>query len=482
MRILLYSIFTNEYIKLLPLWLELTASRFYPGEADVLVLTDSPEKVESDKVIVGRIDSLKDRNSELLQKVERHLDVLNEFSTQYDVFVHLQANCFIPGELNSSNFSIDPAKFKVFEHIWSGDAIIANSTCRIGSAGWRPTCAYNSKYYFAGMWAGGSDVALNMLHTCRGMFLEDRANNNLDKVPFQDESYLNSWISDNENLIDPVRVGAVSAGPLDMLSGGELCFLADKAPLGISQANTVVAVARRPVGLGNSLAIIAACYAHCRRNGYELKLDAYLADRCKEVIPTWKFAVSDKYRTRYTNPTLHYTPIPPIHTGAICGCFISSKYFSDYKEEIRELYSKLISKVINPGVAGIHIRLGDYLHPAERKVHRSPDVEYIRKALSNLPDDVHTLLVVSDEPIRAMELVKSCTDSTSYLNLQPVLLGEVDSIRVLTSCQDLIMSCSSFSWWAAQLGNHRTVIADKTWYNDPNIITDDIYEDSWTLV
>lgn len=43
MKILLYCIFTNEYVKMIKPWLETTAKNFYPHCTDVLILTDNPE-------------------------------------------------------------------------------------------------------------------------------------------------------------------------------------------------------------------------------------------------------------------------------------------------------------------------------------------------------------------------------------------------------------------------------------------------------
>jgi len=45
MKILLYAIFTNEYKKLIPLWIEHTANKFFPQESDVLILTDDTSVV-----------------------------------------------------------------------------------------------------------------------------------------------------------------------------------------------------------------------------------------------------------------------------------------------------------------------------------------------------------------------------------------------------------------------------------------------------
>ena len=66
MKILLYAIFTNEYKKLIPLWLEHTANKFFLQESDVLILTDDTSVVSpTDRIKVEFIQSSPYRNEEL---------------------------------------------------------------------------------------------------------------------------------------------------------------------------------------------------------------------------------------------------------------------------------------------------------------------------------------------------------------------------------------------------------------------------------
>ena len=75
MRILLYCIFTNEYVKLIKPWLETTAKNFYPHCSDVLILTDNPDIIEDRRgLIVEKIESLPFRNQELWMKNKRHME------------------------------------------------------------------------------------------------------------------------------------------------------------------------------------------------------------------------------------------------------------------------------------------------------------------------------------------------------------------------------------------------------------------------
>lgn len=139
MRILLYSFFTNDYVKLIEPWLEYTATRFYNGKADILIATDNPDAVPSNKnIIVRKIKSSPYRNQNLWNKNKRHMEILDEFKDSYDIFAHIQSNCFCNKDLDETNFPIDKDKLTVFEHTATGFLdVVAPNVCKIGSCGYR---------------------------------------------------------------------------------------------------------------------------------------------------------------------------------------------------------------------------------------------------------------------------------------------------------------------------------------------------------
>lgn len=121
MRILLYCIFTNEYVQLIQPWLETTARNFYPHCTDVLIITDNPDAIKDRRgIIVREIKSLPNRHDELCLKCKRHMDILNEFRDDYDLFAAIQGNCLLPNKVDENNFPLPKDKLSVFTHTCEG--------------------------------------------------------------------------------------------------------------------------------------------------------------------------------------------------------------------------------------------------------------------------------------------------------------------------------------------------------------------------
>lgn len=486
MRILLYAIFTNEYTKLIKPWLETTAKNFYPNNTDVLVITDNPDCIEDRRgLIVEKIESLPFRNQELWMKNKRHMEILDKYKDSYDIFACLQSNCLCPNLVDERVLPLNKDKLTVFEHTCSGiKNVITNSICKLGSCGCRPLASYNNTFVHANVTIGGYDVMFKMNKECNDMYLKDKSKNRLSRVPYHDESYLNSWIVDNRDKIN--ILSRLNSGELDKVqSYANPFFLVDKHEFGVMKNKYVIPAFIGNTRFGNWLFLIAACYAHCLRNGYEMKLpnDKELINK---ILPD-EFGVPQLIDTEgkpvYTEPTYHYTPIPSDTVGFVQGFFQSSKHFRPYEKEVKQLFHRLVSDKKMKGVAGIHVRLGDYLKLSQR--FKSPTKDFIERAIKELSPHIKRLLVFSDEMDKAIELVKSCKGSERFTITPSNDMCETDEIYDLyfmTSCEEFIMSCSSFSWWAAYLGEHKKVIVDKKWYNDNQLNEKDLYEDNWIKI
>ena len=60
--------------------------------------------------------------------------------------------------------------------------------------------------------------------------------------------------------------------------------------------------------------------------------------------------------------------------------------------------------------------------------------------------------------------------------------GTLDALRELTSMQELVLSCSSFSWWGAWLGNQDKVFIQKEWFAGKITDYQDVYVKKWIRI
>lgn len=166
---------------------------------------------------------------------------------------------------------------------------------------------------------------------------------------------------------------------------------------------------------------------------------------------------------------------------SLVGFFQSEKYFKNVEETIRKDFT-FKDEILGPcedmmediGQAiGLHIRRKDYLTNSN---HCALDLEYYKKALQKFPEDI-PVIVFSDEPQWCMEQELFSDERFMVSESEN---GYVD-MCLMSMCSDFIIANSSFSWWAAWLGNRGKVIAPQKWFPD-NKNTNDLYCENWEVI
>lgn len=158
--------------------------------------------------------------------------------------------------------------------------------------------------------------------------------------------------------------------------------------------------------------------------------------------------------------------------GEIPDIFIQDpKYFDEYKEEIKQLFSEGIGYL--PYVA-IHVRRGkNPINPEEPAYSENPfytnliETTYYGEAIDQFPQ--RKFLIFSDD----MDWVKE--------NFKGEIFGydesetDLEAFGKMASCESIIMANSSFAWWASFLCPHKDkkIIcpSEKIWYADGKIRT-----------
>jgi hypothetical protein len=171
---------------------------------------------------------------------------------------------------------------------------------------------------------------------------------------------------------------------------------------------------------------------------------------------------------------------------AYAGWFQSEKFFKNYSEIIKDLYSppkNFVTRATddfpflkNSTVGAINVRRGDYLTQPTR--HPVVTLDYINEAYKHLPF-CDKIIVLSDD-------ITWCKENIVLPNLVFVEnYRDCEALWLLSLCDHFIISNSSFSWWGAYLSrsDNKIVISPETWFG-PDVSEDprDIWCDDWIKI
>lgn len=215
---------------------------------------------------------------------------------------------------------------------------------------------------------------------------------------------------------------------------------------------------------------ISAGYALANRLRVPYAVNFSLSDfRIQEYRNTVFSKIADTTRvaTPYNEPCFSYSEIPLTDNLLLDGYFQSSKYFQDCKEEIKNLF--VLPDVSAPadGTVGVHFRRGDYLSMPD--IHPVSSPEWYEEAIQDT----------------GLKNIIACTEPGDVPYVEGLGYtvnqgSDLEDLVLLSKCDALVMSNSSYSWWAAFLGNHKRVIAPKNWFGCLGVSEyQDIYEKEW---
>lgn len=248
-------------------------------------------------------------------------------------------------------------------------------------------------------------------------------------------------------------------------------------------------------GLGNQMFMIAAAYAHAKDGQLRLSIgatqtnarpfyfDSFLRN-CKRYVAGPLPNIPKRFK--WEEPHFHYAKIPNV-SRYLSGYFQSSKYFKGYENEIRALfepppeikdavqqkYGEFVGQ--RERFTAVHIRRGDYFTGNNKEFHGTLDSAYFNDAMSTLTGS--NFLVFSDD-------IAWCKQNLTATDVQ--FIDEADeclTLWLMIQFPQIIISNSTFSWWAAFLGDQpKTVIAPVGWFG-PKGPQDwhDIYESGWQV-
>lgn len=221
-------------------------------------------------------------------------------------------------------------------------------------------------------------------------------------------------------------------------------------------------------GLGNQMFQYAAGLAVAKRLGENLELNTTFYDsHGGRDYQLFHFPISarvtDRTDSRIEEAGFPYQEIN--QSGMMVGYWQSEKYFADISDDIRKEFA-LPSTDLD--FVAIHVRRGDYLQLPQ--VFHTLDVDYYEEAAKHFPNA--DFLVFSED-------TKWCKKNLPWADVVEGNPPFVD-LALMASCKGMIMANSSFSWWAAWLGNQK-VVAPKKWFTCGHD-TRDLIPDRWIKI
>lgn len=246
--------------------------------------------------------------------------------------------------------------------------------------------------------------------------------------------------------------------------------------------------------LANAMYQIAGTIGIARRNGFDFAFPYWRNYNGADFEPN----IDTDVQKEFVNPLpldnglnlpelgipWGYHDIKLRESVSLLGHFQSEKYFSHALDEIR-WYMTMTNESPQNDYCAIHFRAGDYgdapspQHPDGNSFHPRMDMRYYEPAMSHFGSS-QRFLVFSDDIPRAKEMFGDRVEYSEGRNY-------FDDFRLLKRCSHFIIANSSYSAFAAVLGEveGKQVIAPRPWFGGAytgRIDGEDIYGEGWKVV
>lgn len=206
-KIFLFSVFLgNQYNHYVPFWIKYTAQLFYPGQCDVFIFTDNYEDNKKYEVFNTHIiefkTTYKNRNECLVNKLNWLSQLVNNYAQGYSRVAFIQSNVYCSNVINSYNLYIPDDKLIISKHamhVMHNFNSYKHSFLKQQSKFYLPSENYPI-YVQACLILGSTDIFKKMIKECQFMQSIDLQSNYY--APWQDESYINRWVADNQDLVN----------------------------------------------------------------------------------------------------------------------------------------------------------------------------------------------------------------------------------------------------------------------------------------
>lgn len=165
------------------------------------------------------------------------------------------------------------------------------------------------------------------------------------------------------------------------------------------------------------------------------------------------------------------------------GFWQNEKYFENIKDDLLEVFIskkgyddktyKIIEEVKQSESVAVHVRRGDYLLKEYSNVYVVQDASYYQKAREYMSCKKHNLkfYIFSDD----LEWCKQNFEWDNCCFVDDAITDDpIMQFEIMRKCKHYIIANSTYSWWAAWLGENKDSIkiAPDRWYVDDKINID----------
>lgn len=210
--------------------------------------------------------------------------------------------------------------------------------------------------------------------------------------------------------------------------------------------NLQYAVEGNNTSLGNKL--FQYSFARILAEKYNRQLNCLPIPGFPNVAPLAGISVSSTDSYVIDGHICDINDLPQDKSWHLRGYFQRYEYYKDHKEKIRSWLKPDVTPFDNPDAICIHYRLGDYVGlgyyiPPEHLIER----------ISTVQD--RQVCIVTDEVNHKFirQIMVKCPNVTAISNQR-----EIDDFKFIMSFNEIWISQSTFSWWAAWLSDAKRIV------------------------
>lgn len=177
------------------------------------------------------------------------------------------------------------------------------------------------------------------------------------------------------------------------------------------------------------------------------------------------------------------------------GFFQSWRYFDEFKYDIVQQvcsltkpstwYLSSVNELRDQNFIAVHVRRSDYDGRKARRLHGVLSPKYYRDALRSLDVDQTSELVLFSDGQLDQGFIRDAFSgySVQYFPPQPDS-DPIESLLLMSLGRKIICANSTFSWWAAYVGQHdiKEVAVPENWFANRPVRAADRFPPHWTII